>query len=142
MKKRRVLFLCTGNSARSQMAEGLVNHFMSEMWHAESAGTAPTGEVHELAIQVMDELGTDISSQRSKSAEEYRNAELELVITVCDDAAQNCPIWLGQSRLIHFGFADPAAESGSLANQLQAFRDVRDGLKDVVLAHLQQITRG
>ena len=138
MSKRRVLILCTGNSARSQMAEGLVNHFLGDTWHAYSAGTSPAGYVHPLAIEAMAELGIDISAQRSKSAGEFREMDLDRVITVCDQAAKNCPAWLGKGRVQHIGFPDPAAAEGSRPEQLEVFRQVRDGLREQVLAYLQQ----
>jgi arsenate reductase len=138
MSVQRVLFLCTGNSARSQMAEGLVNYFLGDTWEAYSAGTKPSGYVHPLAIEAMAELGIDISAQRSKSADEFREMELERVITVCDQAAKNCPAWLGKGRVKHMGYPDPAAAEGSRAERLDAFRQVRDGLREQVLAYLQQ----
>jgi arsenate reductase len=104
--RRKILFLCTGNSARSQMAEGLVNHFLGDEWEAYSAGTAPAGYVHPLAVKAMAELGIDISAQRSKSVGEFRDAQFDLVITVCDQAAQNCPLWLG-SELVKHTWASP-----------------------------------
>ena len=93
MRKRTVLFLCTGNSARSQMAEGLVNHLLGDTWEAVSAGTKPSGYVHPLAVRAMAELGIDISEGRSKSTDEFRDVDmdLDLVITVCSSAAANCP---------------------------------------------------
>jgi arsenate reductase len=138
MGKKRVLFLCTGNSARSQMAEGLVNHFLGDRWEAYSAGTAPTGHVHPLAIQAMAELGIDISRQRSKSVDEFRDTDFDLVITVCDQAAQNCPLWLGPGQVRHMGFPDPAAATGSEAERLEVFRQVRDGLRQEVLRYLEE----
>jgi arsenate reductase len=138
MMKRHVLFLCSGNSARSQMAEGLVNHFLGDEWEAYSAGTAPTGHVHSLAIQVMAELGIDISHQRSKAVDEFREAEFELVITVCDQAASNCPLWLGQGQAKHISFPDPAVAIGSEAGRLAVFRQVRDGLRQEVLYYLEE----
>jgi arsenate reductase len=138
MSKQRVLFLCTGNSTRSQMAEGLVNHFLSDTWEAYSAGTKPSGYVHPLAVEAMAELGIDISAQRSKSADEFREMDLDRVITVCDQAAKNCPAWLGKGRVKHMGYPDPAAAEGSRAERLDAFRQVRDGLREQVLAYLQQ----
>ncbi|MEJ2211945.1 MAG: arsenate reductase ArsC [Anaerolineae bacterium] len=126
---KSVLFLCTGNSARSQMAEGLVNHYLGEEWWAYSAGTEPAGYVHPLAVQAVAELGIDISRQRSKSADEFRDKDLDLVVTVCDDAAENCPVWLGQGRRLHLGFPDPAQATGSEEERLAAFRQVRDGLR-------------
>ena len=96
MNKKTVLFLCTGNSARSQMSEGLVNHFLGDYWQAYSAGTHPSYYVHPMAITVMAELGIDISEQWSKSTEEFRGRDFDLVITVCDNAAKTCPTWLGK----------------------------------------------
>ena len=136
MGTRRVLFLCTGNSARSQMAEGLVNHFLGHRWEAYSAGTAPAGYVHPLAIRAMAELGIDISHQRSKSVDELRDAEFDSVITVCDQAARNCPLWLGPGRVKHMGFPDPAAAIGSEAERLTVFRQLRDSLRQEVLPYL------
>jgi arsenate reductase len=136
--KKRVLILCTGNSARSQMAEGLINHFAGEEWVAYSAGTVPTGAVHPLAVQAMAELGIDISAQRSKSAEEFRGAALDLVVTVCDDAAENCPVWLGRGTVVHIAFPDPAAVSGAEAERLAAFRAACDGIRERVLGYLTQ----
>ena len=131
--KRRVLFLCTGNSCRSQMAEGLVNAFLGDRYEAFSAGTAPTGYVHPLAVEVMRELGIDISQQRSKSADEFRGMDLHLVVTVCDDAAQDCPVWLGKGAKVHLGFPDPAQVDGDAREQVRAFRDVRDQMQAQVL---------
>jgi len=136
MSVRRVLFLCTGNSARSQMAEGLVNHFLVDDWVAISAGTKPSGYVHPLAIEAMAELSVDISGHRSKSADEYRDADLDLVITVCDDAAKRCPTWLGKGRVQHIGFPDPAATTGSKSEQLAVFRQVRDDIRSKVFDYL------
>lgn len=138
MNKKRVLFLCTGNSARSQMAEGLVNHFLGDRWEAFSAGTAPTGYVHPLAVKAMAELGIDISAQRSKSADEFRNVAFDVVITVCDNAAKNCPLWLGPGQLKHMGFPDPADATGSEAERLGVFRQVRDGLRQEVFRFLEE----
>jgi arsenate reductase len=139
MSKKRTLFLCTGNSARSQMAEGLVNHFLGERWEAFSAGTEPSGYVHPLAMRAMAELGIDIAAQRSKSADEFRGAEFDLVITVCDSAAANCPVWLGNGKRMHVGFPDPAAATGSEVERLEVFRQVRDDLRQRISAHLEQV---
>ncbi|MGB9776036.1 MAG: arsenate reductase ArsC [Anaerolineae bacterium] len=136
--KRRVLFLCTGNSARSQMAEGLVNHLLGDRWEAFSAGTRPTGYVHPLAIQAMAELGIDISGQRSKSVEEFRGQSFDVVITLCDSAAQECPLWLGPGQAIHMGFPDPAQADGVMADRIEAFRQVRDRIREKVLRHLEE----
>jgi len=139
MGKRQVLFLCTGNSCRSQMAEGLVNCLPSDRWEAFSAGTAPSGYVHPLAIEAMAELGIDISDQRSKSVEEFREYGFDVVITVCDDAAENCPVWLGSGRVRHIGFPDPADASGTEDERLEVFREVRDGLRHRVSEYLKNL---
>jgi arsenate reductase len=139
MKKKSVLFLCTGNSARSQMGEGLVNHFLGDRWEAVSAGTAPTGYIHPLAVQALAELGIDISAQHSKSVDEFRDAHLDVAITVCSGAAEDCPVWLGNGRKKHIGFPDPAAATGSEEEQLEMFRQVRDGLRERVLGYLEQV---
>ncbi|MCL6431649.1 MAG: arsenate reductase ArsC [Anaerolineae bacterium] len=135
--KRRVLFLCTGNSARSQMAEGLVNHFLGDRWQAFSAGTAPAGYVHPLAIEAMRELGIDISQHRSKRVDEFREASFDLVITLCSGAADDCPVWLGPGHRLHMGFADPEALARAGSGELAAFRCVRDAIREKVLAALE-----
>jgi len=135
--KRRVLFLCTGNSARSQMAEGLVNAFLGERWEAFSAGTQPAGYVHPLAIEVMAEISVAIARQASKHLDVYRYEDFDLVITVCDDAAKNCPVWLGKGRRLHVGFPDPAAATGTHEARLEAFRRVRDGIRERVFPLLE-----
>lgn len=138
MNTKKVLFLCTGNSCRSQMAEGLVNHFLSERWQAVSAGTEPSGYVHPLAVAAMAELGIDISAGRSKNADEFRAWPLDLVITVCDDAAENCPLWLGQGRVVHHAFYDPAKAEGSHDERMAVFRQVRNEIKDWVIPFLDR----
>lgn len=125
--RRRVLFLCTGNSARSQMAEAIVNHRMSAQWEAFSAGTHPTGIVHPMAIQALREIGIEHSG-RSKSFEEFREARLDLVVTVCDPAAEECPVWLGKGKRDHLSFPDPAAAAGTAEEQMEAFRSTRDAI--------------
>lgn len=126
MRKKRALFLCTGNSARSQMSEGLVNALFGERWEAYSAGTAPSGQVHPLAIEAMRELDIDITSHSSKSTAVFQGQPFDLVVTVCDNAAKNCPLWLGGGRVIHMGFPDPAAVEGSSVQRLDVFRSVRN----------------
>lgn len=125
--KRSVLFLCTGNSARSQLAEALVNARLGERWQAVSAGTRPAGYVHPLALQALREIGIEHAG-RSKSADEFCEASFDLVVTVCDSAAEECPLWLGPGRRIHQGFPDPARVEGSEAEKLAAFRAVRDAM--------------
>jgi arsenate reductase len=138
MRKKSVLFLCTGNSCRSQMAEGLVNHFLGQHWEAHSAGTAPAGYVHPLAVQAVAELEIDISDGRSKMVDEFREVPLDLVITVCDDAAENCPLWLGGGKVVHLGFPDPARATGTQAEQMAVFRQVRDAIREKVLKFLEE----
>lgn len=139
MTQHIVLFLCTGNSCRSQMAEGLVNHYLGESWQAVSAGTEPSGYVHPLAVDAMAELGIDISAGRSKNADEFRGWPLDLVITVCDDAAENCPLWLGQGRVVHHAFYDPAKAEGSHDQRMAVFRQVRDEIKNWVIPYLESM---
>ncbi len=131
----QVLILCTGNSARSQMAEGLVNHFLAGRFEAKSAGTEPATRVHPEAIAAMRELGIDISGHRPKSVTEFVGAPFDLVITVCDDAAETCPVWLGQGQRVHIGFPDPAAAPPAEAPA--RFRAVRDALRERLLPFLQ-----
>lgn len=137
--KRKVLFLCTGNSCRSQMAEAIVNARLGDAWEAYSAGTQPAGCVHLLALQVLAEIG--IAHQgRSKSADEYRNTPFDLVVTVCDDAAENCPVWLGRGRRVHLGFPDPAKVTGTDEEVMAVFRAVRDDIARQIPAYLAQFT--
>jgi len=133
LARRQVLFLCTGNSCRSQMAEGLVNHFLGESWQAFSAGIEPAGYVHPLAIRAMAELGVDLSRQYSKSAELFRDVDLDRVITVCDRAAETCPLWPGPGQVVHVGFPDPAKATGTEDERLTVFRQVRDAIRSQVL---------
>jgi arsenate reductase len=136
MSKQRVLILCTGNSCRSQMAEGLINHFLGDTWQAESAGTQPSGYVHPLAVRALAELDIDLSQGRSKSTDEFREATFDHVITVCDDAAENCPLWLGQGQVTHIGFEDPALAVGTDDEKMVIFRTVRDQIREQVLPFL------
>ncbi len=133
---KQLLILCTGNSCRSQMAEGMVNHFLGHEWQACSAGTDPAGYVHPLAVEAMAELGIDISGQQSKSADRFRDASLDLVMTVCDDAAENCPVWLGNGHRVHIGFEDPAKAAGSDEERMAVFRRVRDEIRQRLFDYL------
>ncbi len=137
MSKAKVLFLCTGNSARSQMAEAIVNARLSDRWQAYSAGTQPAGYVHPMALKVLGEIGIEHDG-RSKSANEYRDLPFDLVVTVCDDAAENCPVWLGKGRRVHLGFPDPAKAAGSEEEVLAVFRRVRDDIAARVRALLER----
>ncbi|MGQ9921807.1 MAG: arsenate reductase ArsC [Desulfobacca sp.] len=133
----RVLFLCTENACRSQMAEGLINHDFPGQVQAFSAGVRAT-RVNPRAIQVMAELGIDISGQRSKSLAEFQDEEFDLAITLCDAAQRECPMFPGAKRLLHLGFPDPAQATGSEEEILQAFRRVRDSLRQELGALLRQ----
>lgn len=126
--KRRVLFICTHNSARSQMAEGLLRHLGGERFEVFSAGTEATF-VRPLAIRAMAELGIDISGQESKTLDRYLGETLDDVITVCDTAAEACPVFPGAARRRHWSFEDPSKASGSEAEQLAVYRRVRDELR-------------
>ena len=123
----RVLILCTGNSARSQMAEGLLRSMADEGSTIASAGTRPVG-LNPLAVQAMQEVGIDISGQRSKSVAEFEGQRFDTVITVCDSAAQECPIFPGATKRVHWSLPDPAAAQGSIEERLAAFRAVREQL--------------
>src|ERR1700720_1074679 len=127
-KRTRVLILCTGNSARSQMAEGLLRQMAGDVFEVASAGVAPS-HVRPEAIKVMGELGIDISAHRSKSVEEFLGEDFDYVITVCDNANEQCPVFPGQTKRIHWSFADPAAALGDEAARLAVFRRVRDEIK-------------
>lgn len=124
-KRKRVLFLCTGNSCRSQMAEGALRELAGDRFTAASAGTSPT-RINPLAIRVMAEIGIDISGQRSKSVVEMMGEPFDYVITVCDNARESCPIFPGGSTKLHWSFVDPAAAEGTVDERLQVFRRVRD----------------
>ena len=126
--KQRVLILCTGNSARSQMAEGLLRHMAGDRFDVYSAGTKPS-VVNPLAIRVMAERGIDISGHRSKHLDEFRSQSFDYVITVCDDAAESCPMFPGRAHRIHWNFPDPAAISGTEGEKLTFFRRVRDDIE-------------
>jgi len=134
----KVLFLCTGNSCRSQMAEAIVNARLSEDWRAFSAGTVPSGYVHPKAIQVLDEIGISHEGE-SKSIENFREMDFDIVVTVCDDAAENCPVWLGKGERVHLGFPDPARAEGTDEEVLAVFRSVRDAIAQKVPELLGQM---
>ena len=135
MPPKRVLFLCTGNSCRSQMAEAIVNHLLPEQWTAVSVGTQPAGYVHPMALQVLAEIGIQHQGT-SKSVEVFLGQPFDQVITVCGDAEENCPVWLGKGIRKHIGFPDPAKAEGSPEEVLAVFRQVRDDLQNRVLENL------
>lgn len=124
-ERKRVLILCTGNSARSQMAEGLLRNFAGAMFEVESAGVEPSF-VRPQAIEAMREMGIDIRSHRSKSVDEFTGQQFDYVITVCDNANERCPAFPAQTKRIHWSFDDPAAAQGDEAARLAVFRRVRD----------------
>jgi arsenate reductase len=136
MRKKTVLFICTANSARSQMAEALVNHDLGDRFEAFSAGTAPRSP-HPAALRVLAEIGLDHSRARSKSLDEFAAQMFDHVITLCDGANETCPIFFGGVRRIHLGFEDPAAASGSEEAVLVVFRRVRDRIREVVERYLR-----
>jgi arsenate reductase len=127
-RAKKVLFLCTGNSVRSQMAEGLLNALGSKQWKAKSGGVI-SSFVHPLAIQVMGEIGIDISKKTSKSMDQFIKQKFDYVITLCDDAAKFCPSFDGQGKRLHWPFEDPASATGTDEEKLEVFRRIRDEIK-------------
>lgn len=135
MIKSRALFLCTHNSARSQMAEGLLRHLGGDRFEVHSAGTEAT-RVRPEAISAMEELGVDLSGQESKTLERYLGEEFEYVITVCDDANEACPVFPGAKNRLHWSFRDPSQVTGDYEERLAAFRAVRDEIRSRIEAEL------
>jgi arsenate reductase (thioredoxin) len=129
VNKKRVLILCTGNAARSQMAEGLLRHDAGDRFDAESAGIMPSS-VRPEAITVMREIGIDITSQRSKHVDEFAGRDFDVVLTVCDNAKENCPLYPGHANRLHRNFDDPSNAVGTEEERLAAFRRVRDELRE------------
>jgi arsenate reductase len=127
MSKQRVLFLCTHNSARSQMAEGLLRHLAGDRFEVYSAGTEAT-HVRPLAIRAMAELGIDISGQQSKTLDRYLGEPFDYVITVCDQVNEACPVFFGAKRRLHWSFPDPSRATGNEDEQLRVYRDVRTAI--------------
>jgi arsenate reductase len=125
--KHRVLFLCTGNSCRSQMSEAIVNARLADSWQAVSAGTKPAGFVHPNTLRVLAEIGIQHHGH-SKSVDEFRDQVFDLVVTVCDSAAEECPLWLGKGTHAHLDFPDPAKATGSDSEVMAVFRAVRDDI--------------
>lgn len=134
---KRILILCTGNSARSQMAEGLLRHGAGDRYDVQSAGTKPSS-VRPEAIEVMNEVGLDIAGQRSKSVDEFAKEEFDYIITVCDNARQNCPVFPGSGHYIHWSIDDPAAAQGSDEERKRSFRRTRDDLAARIKAFLAE----
>ena len=140
MPKPRVLFLCTGNSARSQMAEGFLRHLAGDRFEAQSAGIDPKG-VNPLAITAMREVGVDISGQHSKTAGSLLGEHFPYVITVCDNANERCPIFPGVVTRLHWPLDDPAKATGSESERLAVFRRIRDEIEERVRAFLKEQSR-
>jgi arsenate reductase len=136
--RRRVLILCTGNSCRSQMAQGWVNHVLGPRWEAHSAGTAPAAAVHPLAVRAMGEVGIDISGARPTHVDRCLGEPWDLVVTVCDSARESCPVFPGPVDQIHVSFPDPALEKGSEEERLAGFRAVRDDIRARLLSVLER----
>jgi arsenate reductase len=128
-ERSRVLFLCTHNSARSQMAEGLLRHLAGDRFEAYSAGTEAT-HVRPLAVRAMDEIGIDISGQESKTLNRYLGEPFDYVITVCDEANEACPFFPGAKNRLHWSFEDPAQATGSEEERLGVFRTARDKIRE------------
>lgn len=140
-EKKRVLFLCTHNSARSQMAEGLLRNMAGDRFDVFSAGTEET-RVHPLAIEAMREAGIDISNHRSKTLDAFQDEHFDSVITVCDRANESCPIFPATTERIHWSFEDPSAASGTYEEKLHAFRTVRDAIQQRLRTFLISISDG
>lgn len=132
--KMRILFLCTGNSCRSQMAEGLTRHFKGDLFDAYSAGIETHG-LNPHAVEVMKEIGIDISQQRSKHVGEFKDTEFDYVVTVCDHAHESCPLFRGNAKVVHIGFDDPpklAVDYDNEQEKLGCYRKVRDDIRQFV----------
>ena len=135
---KTVLILCTGNSCRSQMAEALWEMLGDGAWQSESAGSKPSGYVHPLAIRAMQELDLDLSQSVSKSLEQFRDKSFDLVVTVCDNAKESCPIFAGAKQTFHWPFEDPADALGTDDEKMVVFRRVRDEIRAKIEAYLNQ----
>ncbi|QDT44122.1 Arsenate-mycothiol transferase ArsC2 [Gimesia alba] len=133
---KRVLILCTGNSCRSQMAEELWETLGAGEWQADSAGSKPSGYVHPLAIEAMRELDIDLSENTSKSLDQFTDQDFDLVVTVCDNAKESCPVFTGATLTLHWPFDDPADATGSDEEKMKTFRRVRDEIKTKIQTFL------
>jgi arsenate reductase (thioredoxin) len=129
--KPKVLFLCTGNSARSQMAEGYLRHVAGDRYEVLSGGISPKG-LNPLAVEAMNEIGIDISQQQSKDVTQFLGTAIQYVVTVCDNAKEHCPIFPGTYKFLHWSLTDPAAAGGSHEQKLAAFRQSRDQIAGLI----------
>ena len=137
--KRKFLVLCTGNSCRSQMAEAIINAERGEQWAAFSAGTNPADKVHPKAVLALKELGNNAGGLAPKPIGDFYGQAFDVIITVCDDAAENCPVWPGQGIRKHIGFPDPAQATGTDATVMEVFRQVRDAIRLQILSFLDTL---
>lgn len=133
---KKVLFLCTGNSCRSQLAEAIVNARMGDIWQAVSAGTKPAGYIHPKALDALSEIGIQHTGS-SKRVDEFQGVDFDLVVTVCDSAAEECPVWLGNGKRVHHSFPDPAKTEGTDEEVMEVFRAVRDDIEKEMIALLK-----
>ncbi len=137
-EQKQVLILCTGNSCRSQMAEGWINHELGDTWLARSAGTDPAVNVHPLAVRAMAEVGIDISDGIPENVGRYLDQPWDLVITVCDSARETCPVFPGPVEQVHSSFPDPADAEGSDDERMAVFRSVRDAIREQLVGEVEQ----
>ncbi len=137
MKKKRVLILCTGNSCRSHMGEGILKAAASDLFEVHSAGSNPAGYVHPMAIKALGEIGIDISDHQSKHMNDFLDKDIHTVITVCGNADQACPTFPGQVKRYHWGFFDPAKADGTDDEIMDCFREIRDQIKLVFEAYAE-----
>ena len=135
--KKRVLILCTGNSCRSQMAQVIWNDVGGDDWIAESAGSAPAGYVHPLAIAALQEIGLETEGLESKSTDQFKDQPFDLAVTVCDNAKDTCPVMPGINQTIHWPFDDPADATGSDDEKMAVFRRVREEIKAEIKSYLR-----
>jgi arsenate reductase len=135
--RKRVLVLCTGNSCRSQMAEGWIDHLLGEQWETRSAGTAPAAQVHPLAVRAMAEAGVDISGGKPEHVGVYLDQPWDLVVTVCDSAKETCPVFPRPVEKIHVSFFDPAVAEGTDEEKMAVFRRVRDEIRDRLIPEVR-----
>ena len=133
---KKVLFLCTGNSCRSQLAEALVHARMGDIWQAVSAGTKPADYIHPKALDALSEIGIQHTGS-SKRVDEFQGVDFDLVVTVCDSAAEECPVWLGKGKRVHHSFPDPAKADGTDEEVMRVFRAVRDEIEKEMIALLK-----
>lgn len=136
---KQVLILCTGNSCRSQMAEAIINHHRAGIWQAYSAGTAPAERPNPYALRALAEIGIITEGSKPQHVNDFKGETFTSVITVCDDASENCPVWIGEGIKTHIGFPDPADATGTDEEIMAEFRQVRDDIHAQILAYLDTL---